>query len=170
MRFMPDMRICPACDCSLETKTFDDLSVDACPKCAGIFFDAGEIVEARKEGFEHLEQAVFPSEPHTPKANGARPCPKCRTTMTSYRYQYHSPIFLDCCPSCDGIWVDDGELHQMAEFCKQAQCNDTAVAQSTAMIEVAQLDAATQANLDRASKIRRLFGILSRPVYGYRSW
>ncbi|HXD32257.1 MAG TPA: zf-TFIIB domain-containing protein [Pyrinomonadaceae bacterium] len=34
---------CPRCDGTLETKTFENVEVDICPKCGGLWLDSGEL-------------------------------------------------------------------------------------------------------------------------------
>lgn len=34
---------CPRCDGKLETKTFEKVEVDVCPKCGGLWLDSGEL-------------------------------------------------------------------------------------------------------------------------------
>jgi len=38
-------------------------------------------------------------------------CPKCGTPLVSRR---HVEVTLDECPSCEGMWLDKGELEQLA--------------------------------------------------------
>ncbi len=54
---------CPKCPGKLEELPFSsksDLLVDRCPQCAGIFFDAGELMEAEKlsADLESIEQRM----------------------------------------------------------------------------------------------------------------
>lgn len=59
----PTGLVCPKCQGALEELPFSsqtDIMVDRCSKCEGIFFDAGEIVEAEKASasLENLEERM----------------------------------------------------------------------------------------------------------------
>ena len=42
---------CPRCDGSLNESTFEDVSIDTCDKCGGVWLDSGELQQlTRKEG------------------------------------------------------------------------------------------------------------------------
>jgi len=34
---------------------------------------------------------------------------------------YTSPVFLDSCEHCGGVWIDNGELHQMRLYLEAAK-------------------------------------------------
>ena len=41
---------CPRCDGSLKESTFEDVSIDTCDKCGGVWLDSGELQQlTRKE-------------------------------------------------------------------------------------------------------------------------
>ena len=41
---------CPRCDGSLNESTFEDVSIDTCDKCGGVWLDSGELQQlTRKE-------------------------------------------------------------------------------------------------------------------------
>ena len=113
-------RTCPDCKTPLERKDFSGLVLDACPKCAGVFFDDGELADLRRRGdaaFTEVDDKIQPAETldahFTPKL---RMCPGCGAAMNAFRYLYSSPVILDSCGACGGIWVDNGELKQMQEY------------------------------------------------------
>ena len=106
--------------------SFLDVLVDTCPQCAGIFFDEGEVSEIRARGgdkaFDQLDTMVQPSPDYFPhEGSRFRRCPNCQSTMHRYRYMYTSPIFLDSCEACGGVFVEDGELKQMREYLHSAK-------------------------------------------------
>jgi Zn-finger nucleic acid-binding protein len=95
--------------------------IDTCPDCGGIFFDEGEVSQIRARGgnqaFEDLDEMVQPKPEYLHlEENKHRRCPNCTSTMRRYRYMYTSPVFLDSCDSCGGIWIDNGELKKMKEY------------------------------------------------------
>ncbi len=99
----------------LKVEDVLEFQVDVCARCAGVWFDDGELTKLSKSGWADMdstEDRFVPSiEPSM--ADRMRPCPVCRTGMDAFRYLYSSPVILDSCPECLGIWVEDGELRQM---------------------------------------------------------
>jgi Zn-finger nucleic acid-binding protein len=104
------MRPCPTCDKPLIEVARGGQRVDRCPTCHGIFFDAGELeaIVAMMDLYHSIkleedEIDIVPSEERTRRvscpADGADMEPRQVGTLT-----------MDTCPSCDGIWLDDGEL------------------------------------------------------------
>jgi Zn-finger nucleic acid-binding protein len=86
--------------------------VEECPQCAGVWLDAGELGKLIKDpaALESMESENIPALELEEPATADRRCPKCDAGLESYRYAYSSPIVLDSCVNCYGIWVQDGEL------------------------------------------------------------
>lgn len=111
-------RTCPDCSVALVTRAFQGIVIDACPRCAGIFFDEGEVNDLKAKGLqamEDLEAAIVPQVTIEATADKFRLCPNCQNSMDKFRYMYHSDVVLDECGKCGGIWVQDGELGRMRE-------------------------------------------------------
>lgn len=111
-------RTCPDCNVSLASRDFYGINVDTCPKCAGIFFDDGEVAEVKALGLsamDELEAAVLPTVTIDATEDRLRRCSACGTLMDKFRYMYNSNVVLDECGQCGGIWVQDGELSRMRE-------------------------------------------------------
>jgi|GEM_PF-2525711 len=115
-------RHCPDCKSSLAPKSFYGMTVDACPQCAGIFFDEGEINRVRAAGpqaLSELEDMVQPTMAITSERATLRLCPCCDKGMDTYRYQYTSKVMLDSCSDCGGLWIQDGELAAIRQYLEQ---------------------------------------------------
>jgi Zn-finger nucleic acid-binding protein len=157
-------RMCPDCDLELELRDFNGVSLDVCTRCAGIFFDEGEVgaVHAQGEGaFSDLDEMARPAEPFT--ADGThrlRVCPGCQHGMSPYRYLYASPIVLDACDKCGGLWIENGELRMMAEYSRGDHGMRTPEA------AVAQLQAETEGNIGRMKIAERTTRALNRRLRG----
>jgi Zn-finger nucleic acid-binding protein len=113
-------RICPDCKIELTRRDFDGLVLDTCSKCAGVYFDEGELTELRRRGEQALtalDEQVQPSElQHERHEECLRVCPGCGNGMHQFRYLYSSPVLLDSCEDCGGVWIDNGELKAMQEY------------------------------------------------------
>jgi Zn-finger nucleic acid-binding protein len=110
-------RVCPRCGAGLKKATNPLMAVDVCTGCGGVFFEQGELAKlARKhhEAFPKLEALV--KEPAKAVSDsGKLTCPGCGAAMERYEYAYCSGIMLDHCPTCGGIWADEGELGRIGE-------------------------------------------------------
>jgi Zn-finger nucleic acid-binding protein len=94
------------------------LHLDVCPECAGIWFDRGELVELERsapEEMDRLDAQFLPELEIVAPAPRRRLCPVCQTALETHRYAYDSPVMIDACPKCGGVFVEDRELQAMHE-------------------------------------------------------
>lgn len=87
--------------------------IDSCPKCAGIWFDAGEMKqllqsEALKRQF--LTDLRVKTAHTYSLSSSERRCPRCRAVMDR---PVVGGITVDVCRGCSGVWLDHGELTQL---------------------------------------------------------
>ncbi|MEW6355795.1 MAG: zf-TFIIB domain-containing protein [Planctomycetota bacterium] len=104
---------CPKCSDSelREMALPENLTIDMCPRCKGIWYDRGEI------GFQQeLERDV----PELEKVGKTRrptchDCPRCAdgTKLEEMRYAIQADLMIDRCPKCEGIFLDKGELRKL---------------------------------------------------------
>jgi membrane associated rhomboid family serine protease len=103
-----------------------DVIVDICPKCAGIWFDSGELQVVLRGLIESDKITPEPTRLYQRKAIQTldesaaeiRCCPKCDMVMKTFNYSYDSNVFVDKCPECQGIWTDAGEVKRLARYLK----------------------------------------------------
>lgn len=113
---------CIVCETTLATRTFANQQIDLCESCGGVWCDAGELVPvvnalirqgkipgAAPGGAPKIRQTTD----HDPME---KVCPRCEEITESFNYAYDSNIFLNRCVGCSGIWLDGGELRQVALF------------------------------------------------------
>lgn len=99
---------CPACkDEVLVALELDQVEVDYCTGCRGIWLDAGELEllfgdRDMAGGFLHAGE--------TSPESLSRKCPICGTAMQQHTTGGANPIIWDGCPNDDGLWLDHGEL------------------------------------------------------------
>lgn len=43
-----------------------------------------------------------------------RLCPQCQAGMKKVNYAYDSNVFVDRCDACNALWLDKGEIEQLA--------------------------------------------------------
>ena len=160
-------RLCPDCDVNMMPRSFFGVLVDTCGTCGGIFFDEGEVSQIRARGgdraFEELDNLIQP-EPgyvHT-EENMYRRCPKCTITMHRFRYMYNSPVFLDSCENCGGIWIENGELKRMKEYLQSGKTENKSGVIQERDEAIATLDALT---IEQQDKARRAHWIANAMAY-----
>ena len=106
---------CPKCRALMETVKFGaDIKVARCTGCGGLFCNAQTLQKLRDEW---ISDAVLDK---GSAALGARhnamldiACPECGTRMDRVRDHEQSHITLDNCSSCNGVFLDAGELTDM---------------------------------------------------------
>ena len=113
---------CPKCLGILEEKEIENVKVDVCWVCEGIWFDKNElekVLEADSRDFNTIDvdrgdfdgkEAVGMAKEFDGKAGK---CPRCENKQELERKDYKNKIFADECPKCEGIWLDGGEIHKL---------------------------------------------------------
>jgi Zn-finger nucleic acid-binding protein len=102
---------CPKCKTNLETISYENIEVDRCPKCGGIWFDAMEAEELKKiKGSEKLD-TIEPAVGHQYNRMIKQiNCPRCQTKMQKILDIDRYSIWYEQCVTCSGIWLDAGEF------------------------------------------------------------
>lgn len=106
---------CPKCGGWFEIIKFNEVEVERCTNCKGLWFDMLEKDDLVKmEGSESIDVG---SDQVGEKYNKMKrvDCPKCETKMMSMvdKDQFH--IHFECCPSCYGTFFDAGEFRDLKE-------------------------------------------------------
>ena len=105
--------LCPVCDVDMFVIEFEQVEVDYCFDCRGVWLDGGEleIIGERAGALQKdLLAALESQEGKRPKGEKKRPCPVCRKALARVSTTSENPIILDRCPKGHGIWFDQGEL------------------------------------------------------------
>lgn len=98
---------------------FLGVTLDICNTSGGIWFDQGEFGRIRNAATRHMEELdhlVKPGDGEKKPLPQQLLCPSCATPLEGYSYLGSSPIMLDTCSGCGGIFVEDGELKKICEF------------------------------------------------------
>ncbi|MCW5933462.1 MAG: zf-TFIIB domain-containing protein [Fimbriimonadia bacterium] len=121
-------KLCPKCNGAMIEQNVDHVAIDVCSLCAGIWFDDEELTQLMSKGHEmvaKIDQRYRPAQ----EGGEAQPfgqllCPSCRDPLERYNYLYTTPIELDTCPKCNGVFVDDGELEAMIAVLAEAKMQE----------------------------------------------
>ena len=117
---------CPVCNKKMKTINYESQEVDLCLKCGGIWFDKGELpkvvsglLSKNKIDPQTVKEAYRNKLINIDKIKKLqRKCPRCSVDMNLNNYSYDSNIIIDKCPSCNGIWADEGEMQAVAKYIK----------------------------------------------------
>ncbi len=114
---------CPVCKNAMITLELEDVEIDHCLDCGGIWLDAGELEllldEAEKAG-SLLESFSVDSV----CAEAKRKCPICDKKMQKVIVGDSKPtLLIDKCRRGDGLWFDKGELHDIFDRAQLDQDN-----------------------------------------------
>src|SRR3990167_11063713 len=115
---------CPKCVGKLEHKNAENVEVDVCFVCEGIWFDAGElekVIEADSRDFKFIgldKEELDGKEITDLRAELDKKetiCPRCGNGIKLARkeHQGRHKINVDVCPKCNGIWLDGGEIKEL---------------------------------------------------------
>lgn len=112
--------ICPVDRVLMTPRFMYGVEIDICPKCGAIWLDDGELAKLNTASFDSLRKvdqaAVPPFTPLEPRENRVLMCPRDGERLLPYQFAYRSGITLDSCGSCNGIFVDSGELSRIADY------------------------------------------------------
>jgi Zn-finger nucleic acid-binding protein len=118
--------LCPKCDERLFLVYLRDTEFDACPKCHGVWLDAGEIEAIMRETGATPDDAVLRSFDHPGKPpHGVKQlCPRCDTLLeeVSPDCPGGGTLVLDRCPKKHGVWFDAGELMRLLALFPETSC------------------------------------------------
>jgi len=106
-----DMK-CPKCTVPLIRKGIDDIVLDECPQCRGIWFDPGELDALRDEiepDLRWMNFDIWKKEGDFTVSDLPLGCPKCARPLRVTRYET-GDVRIRYCPSCRGIWLEHGDF------------------------------------------------------------
>ena len=106
---------CPKCDSKMEIVSINEIKVDRCISCKGIWFDAHELSDAKKikdSGSVDIGDSKVGKEQNQ---NDQINCPKCDTKMIRMVDAQQSHIWFEHCVTCSGNYFDAGEFKDLQE-------------------------------------------------------
>ena len=101
---------CPVCKNAMITLELQDVEIDLCTECDGIWLDAGELEMLLGEP-EKAKQLLNSFNIDNTSSEKPRKCPICLKKMKKIIVGSSKPVLLiDKCSRGDGLWFDKGEL------------------------------------------------------------
>lgn len=108
--------ICPTCHNLMIVVEHEQIELDYCPDCSGIWFDAGELalmLETAEMADSSLTIANILASPEAKTTEKKRRCPICRRKLKKTTIGREPAVLIDLCAEGDGLWFDGGEVHQL---------------------------------------------------------
>jgi len=108
---------CPKCSDQMGIQKIENVEIDICSKCSGIWFDQDELRKAKDKSDPDLNWMDFEIWKNEDKFNFSQipiQCPKCNIDMVEIDYA-NTRVKIDYCPKCQGIWLDEGEFQNIIE-------------------------------------------------------
>lgn len=114
---IPGSPACPRCKVSLELKRKDEIEIDICPRCNGLWLDRGEFDILTAESTVYREEKLTKeySRPPLPDEIAYIPCVRCGKLMVKKNYARISGVITDECGR-HGVWLDSGEIEKIRQF------------------------------------------------------
>jgi Zn-finger nucleic acid-binding protein len=106
--------LCPACSNHLIILEHDQVEIDYCHNCGGIWLDWGELelLLDRPEDAAELLAKLLPARTD----EKPRKCPICSRRMEKAEFKAaNSAILIDKCKRRHGLWFDKGELESLVK-------------------------------------------------------
>ncbi len=107
--------ICPRCKQDMIVVEHQQIELDYCTNCEGVWFDAGELALLldclRLAGPELVISSII-NLPAVGSSGKPLKCPICRQGMKEVAIG-QPDINIDVCLQEDGLWFDGGEVYQL---------------------------------------------------------
>lgn len=106
---------CPVCKNAMITLELEDVEIDYCTECGGIWLDAGELEQLLGEP-QKAKQLLASFQIDSQSTERIRKCPICDKKMQKVKVGPSAPVLLiDKCRRGDGLWFDRGELYDICD-------------------------------------------------------
>jgi len=106
---------CPVCKNAMITLQLEEVEIDFCGDCGGIWLDSGEL-ELLLGDSQQAERLLNSFKIDTSSAEKTRKCPICLKKMQKIIVGPATPpLVIDKCRRGDGLWFDKGELQDILE-------------------------------------------------------
>lgn len=103
---------CPRCRTELETHSINDIEIDECRNCQGIWLDAERLRRLKDQADPDLQWMDFELWNHAGRFHVAEKpidCPACAVALVGIDYS-NTGVEIDYCTACRGVWLDADEL------------------------------------------------------------
>ena len=114
--------ICPVCDQAMVIVEYQEIELDYCTNCKGVWFDSGELElllasAGHDDSQEYLNRVT--GKPEAVTTEKKRKCPICTKKMGKTYIDDGGEVLVDICPYEHGIWFDGQEVNQLLKHLAQ---------------------------------------------------
>lgn len=104
---------CPKCNTeSFAAFAVQEVMVDRCSSCTGMWFDEHELPRVLAENIQHLTPLRRGDE--NPELDVKRgKCPRDNSRLLRVYSSRNRAVVVDACLQCRGIWLDGGEFERL---------------------------------------------------------
>jgi uncharacterized protein len=102
---------CPKCRKPMVVLELDQVEIDYCTACKGVWLDSGELEILLGDTHHHPKLL-----PDTQSSEKKVRCPKCARKMNKIRIGQPDGILIDSCTENHGLWFDGGELEELLKI------------------------------------------------------
>ena len=106
---------CPVCDELMIVLELEEIEIDYCTECEGIWLDGGELDLLLEEASEK-EEVLSSFKVDDSSSEEKIRCPICLKKMEKVLVGSESKILLDRCKNKHGLWFNKGELFQVVKL------------------------------------------------------
>lgn len=104
---------CPKCkSVTLAEFKMEEVAVDRCSSCDGIWFDAQELSQLLSEDAKHVA-SLSRGGSHAQVDGKKGNCPRDGSELMRVYSSVDRAVILDACPDCRGMWLDGGEFKKL---------------------------------------------------------
>jgi hypothetical protein len=107
--------ICPVCKEPLVVLELEQIEIDYCTSCDGVWLDAGEL-ELLLETEEERRRLINLFKEAADVKEKSYSCAICGKHMKKFEIGVKGKVVVDKCKKNHGIWFDRGELQKVVEF------------------------------------------------------
>ena len=106
---------CPKCSTKLEVIISNNMQLDKCLTCGGLWFDKNELFTllTSSETINFIIDGIRDEESKKHDKEGGK-CPICDVELNRINSETEPELYIDVCPECSGVWLDKGELTSLA--------------------------------------------------------
>lgn len=106
---------CPVCDELMIVLELEEIEIDYCTECEGIWLDGGEL-ELLLEEVSEKEELLSSFKVDDSSSEKKIHCPICIKKMEKVFVGSKNKILLDRCKNHHGLWFNKGELFKVVKL------------------------------------------------------
>lgn len=107
--------LCPVCKNPMIVLELEQIEVDYCTSCEGVWLDTGEL-ELLLETDEERNRLINLFKEAADVKEKSYNCPICGKQMRKSEIGEKGKVVVDKCKKNHGIWFDKGELQKVVKF------------------------------------------------------